>query len=356
MSMIVNALPSVTWNQLRVNQSEAEEIHYNGEVSLDEDLPAAVFGYREEANGEAAKQIGQIQTGMGEDMDALFEEHSREWLCLRVKDGQKVEDPARLHFHYQYRSQDLERFALDLEEGSALTLIMDYTVDMANPGSCGIQLKGHLGKNSSLTLYQIEMLGAGFTCMNDIGFLCEEGASVSIIQLFLGKGKIYTGCKTTLAGDKSSVKIQIGYQAGRESLLDMNYVAIHQGKETKSNLITSGVLRENAKKIFRGTIDFQTGSSAAVGDEKEEVLLLDEGVVNQTVPLILCAEEDVVGNHGATIGKVDEDSLFYLESRGISQAEVMEMLSKAKVEAICKQIEDSRVKEQAFAYLEGGRE
>ena len=49
--------------------------------------------------------------------------------------------------------------------------------------------------------------------------------------------------------------------------------------------------------------------------------MLGDDVVNKTVPLILCAEENVVGNHGATIGELDEDTLFYFESRGISAAE-----------------------------------
>ncbi len=45
-------------------------------------------------------------------------------------------------------------------------------------------------------------------------------------------------------------------------------------------------------------------------------LLLGEDVVNRTIPLILCAEEDVEGNHGASIGQLDEDILFYMNSEG----------------------------------------
>lgn len=47
-----------------------------------------------------------------------------------------------------------------------------------------------------------------------------------------------------------------------------------------------------------------------MGNEKEDVLLLDDTIVNQTIPLILCNEEDVEGNHGATIGKLDEERCF----------------------------------------------
>ena len=55
----------------------------------------------------------------------------------------------------------------------------------------------------------------------------------------------------------------------------------------------------------------------AKGDEKEDVLLVGDNMVNQTIPLILCAEEDVEGNHGASIGKLDENMLFYAATRGI---------------------------------------
>ena len=72
-------------------------------------------------------------------------------------------------------------------------------------------------------------------------------------------------------------------------------------------MTADGVLQGGAKKIYRGTIDFKNGSAGAVGDEKETVLLLSDDVVNQTIPLILCSEEDVQGNHGASIGKLDDE-------------------------------------------------
>ena len=62
--------------------------------------------------------------------------------------------------------------------------------------------------------------------------------------------------------------------------------------------------------------------------------MLGDGVVNKTVPLILCAEENVVGNHGATIGELDEDTLFYFESRGISAAEAENIMARAAIERL----------------------
>lgn len=80
-----------------------------------------------------------------------------------------------------------------------------------------------------------------------------------------------------------------------------------------------GVLRDKAHKLFRGTIDFPLGSSGAKGYENEDVLILGEDVINQTVPLILCAEEDVEGNHGASIGRPSDDVLFILQAEALTK-------------------------------------
>ena len=90
---------------------------------------------------------------------------------------------------------------------------------------------------------------------------------------------------------------------------------------------------ERAKKVFRGTIDFKRGSAGSVGSENETVLLLGEDAENKTVPVILCAEENVEGSHGATIGELDEDTLFYFASRGIDRAAVERLARMAEDEA-----------------------
>lgn len=107
----------------------------------------------------------------------------------------------------------------------------------------------------------------------------------------------------------------------------------------------AGVLREEAYKLFRGTIDFIAGCSTSVGNEQEDVLLLDDTVINKTIPLILCAEEDVVGNHGATIGRLDEALIFYMETRGMQREELYEMMAKARIDALIRKLPDAKMRE-----------
>ena len=73
---------------------------------------------------------------------------------------------------------------------------------------------------------------------------------------------------------------------------------------------------------------------------------MDEEVVNQTIPLILCGEEDVEGAHGASIGRINEEHLFYMKSRGISEEQIYEMLASARIETVLGRIGDEETSER----------
>ena len=219
-------------------------------------------------------------------------------------------------------------------------------------GICAIRTKFKAEKGAKIRLVQLNLLSQNFRFINDVGAECEDNAAAEILQLFIGGNETYTGTKTTLLGRQSNLDLNVGYYCKDEQLLDMNYVAEHIGKKTVSSMNAGGVLRDKAHKLFRGTIDFPLGSSGAKGDENEDVLILGEDVINQTVPLILCAEEDVEGNHGASIGRPSDDVLFYLASRGLDEEEACNLMARAKLDALCSKIGDEELETLAKSCLE----
>ena len=181
---------------------------------------------------------------------------------------------------------------------------------------------------------------------------CAPGAGVDMTQILMGRGDLYSDNDTELVGDGSHYSAQIGYLGRGSQTIDVNVVVNHYGKNTECEIDTSGALKDAAKKVFRGTIDFKTGSSNSVGNEKETVLMLGDDVINKTVPLILCAEENVVGNHGATIGELDDETLFYFESRGISRAQAENILARASIERFARTVDDEALRAQILQTLE----
>ena len=111
-------------------------------------------------------------------------------------------------------------------------------------------------------------------------------------------------------------------------------------------------MKDEAKKTYRGTIDLKNGASGAVGEEQEDVLLLSENVVNNSIPVILCTEEDVQGEHGATIGRIAEDTLLYMQSRGIGKDECEKLLSRSKVQRVANKITDENILNETNKFMD----
>lgn len=200
------------------------------------------------------------------------------------------------------------------------------------------KVSAEVGKNGVLRLVQVR--SGGDQSVSDVRADCAEGARFEWYRVVLDSAETYDNCSVTLRGDGSSFLAEYGYRLGDTQRLDVNCEAIHLGKRTQSRINASGVLAGEAFKLFRGTIDLRRGCSGSVGNEVEDVLLLDETVHNQTVPVILCAEEDVVGNHGATIGRLDESLIFYLASRGMEREAIVDMMARARIDAVLRKIPD----------------
>ena len=221
---------------------------------------------------------------------------------------------------------------------SEITVIMDYSAD----NNLAVRTTIDLNENSRLKLIQLQTTEEESILYNEVRINCQAGATAELIQIFLGKGDLYSDSRIDLEGESSSLKADIGYIGRSNQNIDINIFANHTGKKTESEINVNGSLNDAAKKVFKGTIDFKNGCTDSVGNEQETVLLLGEDVVNKTVPLILCAEENVVGNHGATIGELDDDTLFYFESRGIDKKKAESIMARAAIDRVARLAGDEK--------------
>ncbi len=348
--MTVNFLPTRTWNRLGMNESRIQ-IDWP-EKGIDINPEHLTDGVRWEKENKDI-DWNEIQTGMGREFDELtaeFAGESANVITASHSDENTDADWTVIHLNYKDGSYTNSLY-LDAKEGSSLNVLLVFSSDKDAKGVSSFQVKIHAEKNSRVKLQEIQLLGDGYTCLSDIGAVCEENASFELLKLELGAGKVYAGCLAELEGKKSSFDAKIGYYTRVNQKLDMNYIVRHRGKKTVSEMDVSGVLHDNSSKIFRGTIDFVPGCAGAKGTEREDVLMLGEEVVNQTIPLILCAEEDVEGNHGASMGDLDDATLFYLCSRGLSREKAERMVARARIDALNELTADESVKKQVEDFL-----
>ena len=215
---------------------------------------------------------------------------------------------------------------------------------LEDPGASEYEIT--LGEGARLDMVQLREASGKDLSYNNVRVTCGDKAYFGWYRVVLGGAESYDNCSVNLAGRESSFAANVCYRLDGTEKYDLNCEAIHTGKRTESVISASGVLADKASKLMRGTIDFRTGCSGSVGNETEDVLLLSEEVRNQSVPVILCSEEDVVGNHGASIGRPDEDMLFYMETRGVDEETACEMLARAKIDSVIGKIPDKSVQEK----------
>lgn len=344
----INTLPSPTYRWLKMNEAvvQAPKLLSSGELAIQNGT-----GYSLSLTSYA--ELLDIPGGMGYDMDLMMSDSASRVYKIQVPSGSKVADSLRIRIDYEDMAARGDVLYVELMEDAELSLILDFHCAEGTDGFAAMQTKLRLGKNSKLKLTQVQRLPGSIRFLNDLGVRAEENVCFEQIQLSLSGENCYWGSRTDLIGRKSSLKTDIGYLLKGRERLDMNYIANHIGKKTECLINADGVLRDQSFKLFRGTIDLRRGAKGAVGNELETVLLMDEGVINQTIPVILCTEDDVEGNHGATIGRLDESLLFYLESRGMDRDAVYEMMAKAKLDSVIAKLPDMSLRQELLNELYG---
>lgn len=344
--LTVNRLPVATWRHLKVNESTMK---MNEPVRHRQPEVKGVYAFERTLSQEQA--FATVNTGMGTEVEQLLDQYQIPWMQLEGN-GQESEEPVVLHYHYTEQGSYGDRLLIRAQEKQRLRVVLVFDSPQELQGTCVHSVKALVGTDAHVQICIIQMLGASFRGLFDFGGSCEENGSLELLQLQLGGREIYAGGYGNLTGRGSHFKVQVGYFGKNDQSFDFNFVAGHKGKRTESDMKAVGVLDDRARKIFRGTIDFVRGSVKAKGTETEDVLLLGEDVINQSVPVILCGEEDVDGTHGATIGRLDEQTLYYMASRGISEEEAKRLLAGSRIRAICAELPTEELKQLVSGYME----
>ena len=300
----INKIPCLTWNWLKMNRA-----------SLELEASSDIISEKKEIT---ATKKGEVV-----------------YLPLIFEDGKRYE-------HEQ---------VITAEENAEITVIMDYTSAKNAGGFSSIKTKLVAHPYSKIHLVKVQLLGSNYVQIDDTTGECEDGAKIEVTQIELGGSKVYAQVKNELNGYESKFKSDTAYITENGQILDMNYVVNHHGAKTDTKMIVKGVVGDAALKVYRGTIDFKRGCTDATGDEQEETLLMSKTAINKSIPMILCDEENVAGTHGATLGRLGADELFYMQSRGISEEEAKVMMKKAKILSTASLIPSEELREKIENFL-----
>lgn len=215
------------------------------------------------------------------------------------------------------------------------------------------EVQVHLEANAALHLVLAQLVPAGDEVTCRVRVRAAEGAKFAATLAEVGGSHAAAELYVDLAGEGAKADVWGLYFGDGAQKIDLNYVIRQGGRQTDANMQVRGALKGHAEKIFRGTLDFLEGSGGSVGRENEEVVLLSDGVRNRSVPIMLSHEADVDGHHAVSVGKMDEERLFYLMSRGLDLTEAQRLVVEASFAPVLARVPDAALREEIGAFLQG---
>lgn len=156
-----------------------------------------------------------------------------------------------------------------------------------------------------------------------------RGANVASHSLLLGGGLVRNNVHPVLAGEGGECLINGLFIGGGRQHLDNYMLVEHRSRHCASRQFYNGILDERAHGVFHGRIIVHKEAQKTDAKQTNRNLLLSDDAQIDTKPQLEIYADDVKCTHGATIGQIEEDALFYLRSRGIREAEARRLLLQA---------------------------
>ena len=322
----------ITWKRIRLDNFLFPKIYdYKKEfIRLEEELPLGIrldkiydTIDRTKINWLSTNEIN----GLGKEFISFVNEFYNSGISLYLQKDIKINKPLVIEFNMDKENPTvIDKNIIVAETNSEATIIFHYSTDDDIEAFHNGFTEIHAKENSTITIIKVQRVNSlSHNFDTNIAYVKGEG-KVNWISVELGShisGSDYT---TFLEEEASESNLSSIYLGDGNRKMDLSYSMIHKGPRSISNIETRGALMDNSKKVFRGNLDFKKGARLSKGAEEEYVLLLDPTVKSDSIPALLCEEDDVQGEHAASAGQISESQLFYLMSRGLSEREAKKLI------------------------------
>ena len=349
----INPIPYLTWSWLKINKDSVEVPAFASENAGNEvQIPD---GVTVSGGKNISTTLSEPQFSVGEQAVELISNAAPEGKIYTFERGKAGDDTKPLIIRINADKNGATHQIIHAKAGVSANVIIVYeggTEDSVAATLSGVLTKVYAEEDSKVHISKVQFCKAGVNQIDDTAVVCGERAKVTLTQIELGGSHIDAGFHATLEGYQSSFYSDTAYIAQGSQYLDMNQVVVHKGKKTVCDMKTHGTAKEDAVKTYRGTIDMVKGCEGSKGNEIETTLLLSPKAVVKAAPIILCGEEDISAEHGSTIGKLSNDMLFYMQSRGIDQETAEDLLTRAKISAAAAGIPDETIRIEIESWLE----
>ena len=209
-----------------------------------------------------------------------------------------------------------------------------------------------LGDGAQLTHARVQDEAVRATSFLRTDATLADNAQYTRIDLELGGGLSRHELNVLLQGNGARVNADGVLLADGKRHLDTRLGIEHIGRDTICALRWRGLASQRGKAVFHGGITIHAGADGSEADLSNKNLLLSADAEIDTQPVLEIHADEVKAAHGATVGQLDPTALFYLRSRGLTEADARRLLTAAFCREIVSAVDDAHLRAQLDASLE----
>jgi len=268
---------------------------------------------------------------------------------LYVPKGVKITEPLHsLFWNDNDHSAVCSRNILWIEDDAEATFVQEFASDNKKNHTqfhAGI-LEVYVGVGAKLQLVELQSWGKEvWNIMHEKVTVAQDG-NLSWIFGSLGSKLTKSFSSVDLAGRGAVAKVSGFYFADGFQHLDMDTEQNHLMPDTTSDLLYKGAVTGSARSVWQGNILVAKGANGTDGYQANRNLILSRDARADSIPGLEILADDVKCTHGATVGKVDAEQLFYLRSRGLKEFDARHLIVEGFFEPIMERIPFRDVQER----------
>ena len=257
-----------------------------------------------------------------------------------IPENVQVEENIKLEFELDDENELLiENIEIILEKNSSANFQIVYTSSNLEEAFHSGELNINLKENAKAKVV-VANLVKNTNNFYEMKNILEKNSILNYIIAEIGGNNKISNYFSQLKGENAENLLNVIYLGKEKETIDINYNIETYGERAKAYINVQGAINDYAKKNFKGTIDFKEGSKKAIGKENENCMILSPYAKSKSLPMLLCHEEEVEGEHGVASGRIDENKLFYIMTKGISYEDARKLIIKANFNDIIRKIND----------------
>lgn len=237
----------------------------------------------------------------------------------------EIKGQGNVYAHYDLDSNPtvIDNSVVIIKSGSEATVMKEIT----GSGNLRVSTTTFLiEEGAKLKFFNILIAPSTSLSVDSNLYIVKEGAEVEVYDIILGSEKVASNHEFKLVEPEAKVKLISAYFEVAQERADLEYKLIHAAPKTIGRLRGNGVVNNEAYVIFRGSIDIPHESYGVNSEEAGYTLNLSPRARVDAIPSLNVRNNTVNARHAASIGKLDENKLYYMMSRGLDKQMVVRLI------------------------------